>query len=167
MSSSPRSNLTALSVPTDFYSLAFWMLDRSQQGCIHPTVARTIVNRAYYAALLSASKFTGVSTSGKQGHVDVVNAMKRKNSQVGNTLNLLRIWRQKADYCEDQIPPNYPGQAIRKAHSVLKYIGIVNNRFDPGCQPYTSDFLDCASHQPQESDSGQGEGENTESPQGL
>lgn len=164
MSSSPTSNVTAPFVPTGFYSLAFWMFDRSRRDSIHPMVASAIINRAYYAALLSASAFTNVSTRGKQGHVDVVKAMKRKNPQVGNTLDELRLWRQDADYGSSVIPSKRPGQAIKKAHSVLKYFGIVDKCFDPDCKPYTSDFLDCASQQPQVSDSEQDEGENKESP---
>lgn len=143
------------------------MFDRSQRDCIHPTIARTIVNRAYYAALLHASNVTGVSTSGKQGHKDIVNALKNRNLSAGNTLDELRLWRQDADYGSAVIPSNRPGQAIKKAHSLLKYFGIVDKRFDPDCKPYTSDFLDCTSQQPQASDSGQGEGGRTASPQDL
>jgi hypothetical protein len=114
------------------------MFDRSQRGCIHPAVARTIVNRAYYAALLHASNITGVPTSGKQGHKDIVNALKTQSFIAGNTLDELRLWRQDADYGSAVIPSNRPGQAIKKAHSVLKHFGIVDKRFDPDSKPYTS-----------------------------
>lgn len=84
--------------PAELFSLATW-LDR-----IKPTnppseiVIRTVINRAYYAALISVSLFTCTATYGQKGHVDVVNALKKHNLKAGNKLNDLRLKRREADY---------------------------------------------------------------------
>jgi hypothetical protein len=86
--------------PAELIFFATW-LDRIKPNPPSEILIRTIINRAYYAALISASRFTCTPTNTKEnkgGHVNVINALKRHNMIVGNKLNALRLKRHEADY---------------------------------------------------------------------
>ena len=139
MSSSHRpSPLPVLFNPADFYSLATWLLDTCPA---HPSpcLVRTIINRAYFAALICARDFTGSNTTGEKGHVNVVNALKNCNKVAANKLNSLRLKRRRADYetggCFDRRDAQL---ALDESLVVL----IAANGPEFPAKPYSYDFLD-------------------------
>ena len=83
--------------PIDIFVFAHW-LDDTKPEQPSPSLIRTIINRAYYAALISARDFTGSSTSGKGGHRNVVDALRLKSPDAANKLNSMRLQRGKVDY---------------------------------------------------------------------
>ena len=83
--------------PADFYAFASW-LNLAKPSSSSQALRRTIVGRAYYAALICARDATRSSTSGGSGHKNVVTALKQKNHTAGSKLDELRLKRQKADY---------------------------------------------------------------------
>ena len=122
----------------ELYALASW-LHATQTEPHAEAIKRTIIGRAYYAALICARDFTGATTIGPQGHKMVVNALKLRNSRAGNNLDTLRQIRHKADYeASASISDRDVGIALRNALIVLNATGktIADGK------PYTSDFLD-------------------------
>jgi len=107
----------------EFYVLASWLY--STQSELHrEAIKRTIIGRAYYAALICARDFTGTATVGPQGHKAVVHALKLKNPQAGNNLDSLRQLRHKADYESSAIISDRDvGIALRNSLMVLNAVG--------------------------------------------
>ncbi|WP_221064524.1 hypothetical protein [Methylomagnum ishizawai] len=122
----------------EFYVLASWLYN-TQTEPHRETIKRTIIGRAYYAALICARDFTGAATTGSQGHKAVVDALKRRNSLAGNNLDALRQLRHKADYeAAAIIADRDVGIALRNSLIVLNEVG----KTFAGGKPYTADFLD-------------------------
>jgi len=60
---------------------------------------RTVVNRAYYGAFLTARDFAKVSNESGSVHSDVISHFERKKARiVSNNLDSLKKLRTKADY---------------------------------------------------------------------
>lgn len=140
MSSSPKANQFN---PADWYSLASWLFDTapaSSSECLR----RTIIGRAYYAALICARDATGSSTSGADGHKNVVNALwKCHNNIAAEKLDSLRLKRHKADYSLDiNISPREVEIFLKDSRTVLRELGILPQDNFPYNKPYSEDYLD-------------------------
>jgi len=106
--------------PTEFYEFSSWLNAKLPATGFQQSVARTIISRAYYAALLNSSDVTGTRTLG--GHVDVINAIRSRNSNVGNKLQSLKLLRQKADYEKPDVMQSDINKALRDSKSILNYL---------------------------------------------
>lgn len=105
---------------TEFCNFAIWMRSKLPSNDPSQTVVRTIVSRAYYAALLTSSEETGIET--KQDHQGVINAVKKRRYDLGNTLHSLKLLRQKADYQRDVVVSLEDADvAIKAAKRILTY----------------------------------------------
>jgi len=106
--------------PTEFYEFSSWLNSHLPSTDFKQSVARSIISRAYYSALLNSSDFTGARTSG--GHVDVINALKSRNPNVGNKLHSLKLLRQKADYEKPNVSQLDINKALRDSKNILNYL---------------------------------------------
>jgi hypothetical protein len=106
--------------PTEFYEFSSWMNTMRPATGFQQPVARTIISRAYYAALLNSSDVTGAQTLG--GHDGVINALKSKNLTTGNKLFALKILRQNADYERAGVTQSDINKALRDTKSILNYL---------------------------------------------
>ena len=61
--------------PTDFYEFSSWMKERLPDP-FRQSVARSIISRAYYSALLHASDYTGLATVG--GHSKIISNLRKR-----------------------------------------------------------------------------------------
>ncbi|MGZ8257269.1 MAG: hypothetical protein ACXWTX_05815 [Gallionella sp.] len=139
MSSSPKANLFN---PADWYSLASWLYDTSTSSS-EQCVRRTIISRAYYAALICARDATKSNTIGQDGHVNVVKALTKKSSFAGNKLNSLRLKRHAADYRLDEvITPMDVSTSLKSALAVLSELGQAPQVLASQNKPYSDDYLD-------------------------
>jgi len=139
MSSSPKVNPFN---PAEWYSLASWLYDTSLISSAQ-CIRRTIISRAYYAALICARDATNSSTSGQDGHVSVVRALSSKSSFAGNKLNSLRLKRHIADYRPDEeITPLDVSNSLINARAVLTELGLTPQNVYPHNKPYSQDYLD-------------------------
>lgn len=128
--------------PAEWYSLARWLFDTKPEQSSQ-CLRRTIVGRAYYAALICARDITGSKTVGQGGHENVVNSLRSHNSLAAGKLNSLRLLRQTADY--------FPGRDISSreveiclndSRIVLRELGMLPPDISPHNKPYPDDYLD-------------------------
>ena len=139
MSSSPKANPFA---PAEWYSFASWLF-YTKPALSSECLRRAIIGRAYYAALICARDATGSSTTGPEGHKNVVNALLKSNSTAADKLNALRLKRQKADYFTDQdISVREVEICLKDSHSVLRELGKLPPDIPPHSKPYSADYLD-------------------------
>jgi len=124
--------------PTDIFSLATW-LDDTKTTSPPSSLIRTIINRAYYAALISARELTNTPTSGPGGHTNVVNALRSIDPYIANQLNSLRLSRQKADYDFSNCLNARDARAALVISRLVLF--LYDDNLPPG-KPYQSDFLD-------------------------
>lgn len=147
MSSSPKVNASNFDA-AEFYVFASW-LNHTKPASSSQVLNRTIIGRAYYAALICASSETGTSTHGPNGHLSVVNALRKKDLYAGNKLNDLRLKRQSADYkLSDVISSRDVETSLQAALAVLKALGKA-----PSPPAVSSNYLDSskfACFQPQD-----------------
>ena len=121
--------------PVNFFSFATW-LEHTKPDQPSQVLIRTIINRAYYAALISARNFTNTDT--RQGHGRVIKALKDHDTSAGNKLHSLRELRQRADYHEGQ--PLTEREALRsllESRHILFVLGVAPT----STRPYDADFL--------------------------
>jgi hypothetical protein len=139
MLSSPKANSFN---PADWYSLASWLYDTSTSSS-EQCVRRTIISRAYYAALICARDATKSNTAGPDGHVNVVKALTAKSSFAGNKLNSLRLKRHAADYRPNEvITPMDVSTSLKSALVVLSELGQAPQVLGSLNKPYSCDYLD-------------------------
>jgi uncharacterized protein (UPF0332 family) len=111
--------------PQDLYDYASDMYQslNSHQNDKYQLVARNIVGRAYYAALLMTSNYLRQPTVGKDGHKNVTDALKQENIQLGNALDQARLLRQKADYkLNEAISQKEVISQLKTSKQVIDYI---------------------------------------------
>lgn len=149
MSSSLKDNASpATFTPADFFALATWLYD-TKPDQVSPCLVRTIISRAYYAALISARDYTKSSTIGKGGHKTVIAALRQHDPYAASKLDSLRLKRTQADYKTDSGLTTRDAQiSLQASREVLYASNCVQT---PG-KPYTADFLDCSlfmSNQPE------------------
>lgn len=136
MLSSPKDNSSNFDA-TEFYAFASW-LNHTKPSLSSQVLRRTIIGRAYYAALICASSATGASTHGKEGHVNVVRALKQKDLNAGNKLDALRLTRQSADYKASDISSREVDTSLQAARVILKSLGKISS----SSTEFDSDYLD-------------------------
>jgi hypothetical protein len=135
MSSSPKVSTFN---PLDFFSFASWCYD-VKPAIASSSLIRTIINRAYYAALISAREATKISTKGSDGHTNVVTALRRIDVYAANKLDSLRLKRRKADYeLNCQLTDRDAMISLGESREVLYNLGC---SIPPG-KPYSIDYLD-------------------------
>jgi len=83
--------------PIEFYYLASWLYS-VKPASSEQSLKRTIIGRAYYAALLAGSDKTGTPTTGQNSHQNVISAVQNIDSQAANNLRSINQLRRKADY---------------------------------------------------------------------
>jgi uncharacterized protein (UPF0332 family) len=114
--------------PSDLYHLSVKLLnDQREQSCDHQSYARTIVNRAYYAAFLAAREFTG-QYSRIGSHEVVIEALKNKPNcaKLGNKLDDMRTCRTAADYdLNKPLNPKCVGTVLRGSEQLLTNLGYM------------------------------------------
>lgn len=139
MSSSPKVDSFQ---PVEWYLLASWLFDTSPASSSE-CLRRTIIGRAYYAALICARNVTGSSTLGQDGHKNVVNALRRKNSRAAGKLDSLRITRHRADYTLDiHISRREVEICLKDTLTVLRELGLLPANMTSYQKPYSHDYLD-------------------------
>lgn len=139
MSSSPRANPFN---PAEWYSFARWLSD-TKPALSSQCLRRTIVGRAYYAALICARDITGSKTVGQGGHENVVSALMNRNSTAAGKLNSLRLLRQAADYFPGKdISPREVEICLKDTCTVLRELGVLPQDIPPHNKPYSEDYLD-------------------------
>lgn len=139
MSSSPKANSFN---PAEWYSLARWLFD-TKPTLSSQCLRRTIVGRAYYAALICARDITGSKTVGQGGHENVVNALRSRNSTAAGKLNSLRLLRQTADYFpEKDISSREVEICLNDSRTVLRELGMLPQDNPPHNKPYSENYLD-------------------------
>lgn len=128
--------------PAEWYSLASWLYD-TKPASVSQSIRRTIVSRAYYAALICARDATQSNTVGPDGHKNVVDALSEKNPNAGNKLNSLRLKRHSADYkLEDEITDRDVYTSLINSRAVLDALGATPKNVAPHNKPYAQNFLD-------------------------
>lgn len=105
--------------PVDLYQFA-GNLYRQNSGL--EAEQRTIINRAYYSAFLSAKRISKIKNSSGSVHNEViVYFAKRPNRNISNQLLQLKVLRQVADYDLDSIiTSRQAGQSLKLASQILK-----------------------------------------------
>ena len=139
MLSSPKANSFN---PAEWYSLARWLFD-TKPALSSECLRRTIIGRAYYAALICARDATGSSTLGREGHRNVVNALRKSNNTAAVKLDSLRLTRHKADYSPDKdISSREVEICLKDTRTVLHELGVLPQDIPPHNKPYSEDYLD-------------------------
>ena len=139
MSSSPKANSFN---PAEWYSLARWLFD-TRPALSSQCLRRTIIGRAYYAALICARDATGSKTVGQGGHENVVKALRGSNSTAAGKLDALRLNRQRADYFpSEDVSVRVVEISLMDSRTVLNALGNMPPDFPPHNQPYPHDYLD-------------------------
>lgn len=139
MSLSPKANSFN---PAEWYSLASWLFDTTP-ALSSQCLRRTIIGRAYYAALICARDATGSSTTGQDGHRNVVNALRRSKSTAADKLDSLRLLRHKADYSlNEDITSREVEIGLKSSRTVLSELGLLPKSVALLNKPYSYDYLD-------------------------
>ena len=139
MSSSPKANPFN---PAEWYSLASWLFD-TKPAMSSQCLRRTIIGRAYYAALICAREVTGSKTVGQGGHNNVVKALRGSNSTAAVKLDSLRLKRQSADYFPDkEVTVRDVEISLMDSRTVVNALGKTPPDVPPHNKPYSHDYLD-------------------------
>jgi len=139
MLSSPKANPFN---PAEWYSIALWLFD-TKPALSSECLRRTIIGRAYYAALICARDATGSSTFGPEGHKNVVNALRKSNITAAGKLDSLRLKRHKADYSTDEgISSKEVEICLKDSCTVLRELGVLPHDIPPHNKPYSDNYLD-------------------------
>ena len=138
MSSFPKANSFN---PAEWYSFARWLFDTAP-ALSSECLRRTIIGRAYYAALICARDATGSSTFGQDGHKNVVHALRKRNDTAAGKLDSLRLARQKSDYYPDEdISPRTVEICLKDSQTVLRELGMLPPDIPPHNKPYSDNYL--------------------------
>jgi len=142
MSSSLKGNSSVPFNPADWYALAVWFSD-TKPALSAQCLRRTIIGRAYYAALICARDATHSNTTGQGGHDRVVAALRAKDNSAADKLNSLRLIRQSADYHpEKEISAREVEISLWNSSVVLTALGMAPKIAAPNNKPYSQNYLD-------------------------
>jgi len=112
--------------PSDFYYFSCFSYDEKNILQEHEIVFRVCISRAYYSAILAASIDLGISTL--DGHSKIISRLKRKRSDMGNTLSALRHLRETSDYdINQEVTREDVVKALRDAKKLLSYLKQVGS----------------------------------------
>ena len=105
----------------DFYKLASKFYEQAnKENELNEAYYRTIIGRAYYAAMLSARKVSNITDSSQGTHKTVINYWKKRKRVIGNRLEELKTYRTDADYnMEKNISQRDAGIALKRAKQIL------------------------------------------------
>lgn len=131
-------NASATFQPIEFYHLAWWLYS-VKPALSEQSLKRTIIGRAYYAALLAGSDKTGTSTTGQNSHQNVIIAVQNINSQAANNLREINKLRRRADYEKPDLNERDVQICLHKAKNVLEILGFIPLGTTP---TITKDYLD-------------------------
>lgn len=112
--------------PVEFFHIARKLYKESEN--LDSGTARTIINRAYYAAHLVAREKYKIQNEGKEVHTKVIDHCKARIPKTGSQLSSLFMSRKHADYKLDDklknpITKRDSGNALRQAEEILKSLG--------------------------------------------
>lgn len=111
--------------PVEFFYIARKLYTESEN--LDSGAARTIINRAYYAAHLVVREKYKIKNDGTGSHTAVIDHYKKRDRTLGNKLSTLFMKRKDADYNLDDtktpITKRDSGQAIKQAEEILKSLG--------------------------------------------
>lgn len=111
--------------PMEFFQIARKLY--ADSGTLDSGMARTCINRAYYAAHLVVREKYKIRNDGAGSHAAVIDHLKRKSPVLGNKLANLFIHRKEADYILNipgkPITKRNSGIAIKQAGEILKSLG--------------------------------------------
>jgi hypothetical protein len=111
--------------PIEFYHQASrWFADAADQSSV---TARSIVSRAYYAALLTARDKAGIKTQQLTHEVTVrsYRGGSPANRIIGNKLDQLRSMRTLADYdLMKTCVRREAGSALKRSADILYHLGV-------------------------------------------
>ena len=110
-------------IPNEFYTFAL-----SLQSSLHGDCAalRSSISRAYYGAFITARDHHGVTSRGRDGHEQVLTAMKvnAQGQMLADTLQQLKNLREKADYQpQTNLTLSDTNKAISYSKKVLQTLG--------------------------------------------
>lgn len=111
--------------PEDFLKLAK-ELTNNTFNCPDEIISRTVVNRAYYSAFLSARIAAKITSTSGSVHGDVIDYFKgKKKTGVSNRLDSMKILRQKADYRPNEsLTPQEAQNCCRQANRVISALAL-------------------------------------------
>jgi hypothetical protein len=142
MLSSLKGNFSIPFNPADWYALAVWFYD-TKPALSSQCLRRTIIGRAYYAALICARDATHSNTTGQGGHDRVVAALRTKDNSAAGKLDSLRLKRQSADYHpEIEISVRDVEISLLDSKVVLTALGMAPIIVAPHNKPYSQNYLD-------------------------
>jgi uncharacterized protein (UPF0332 family) len=105
--------------PVDFYHLASQLYKENQSEAIY----RTIVNRSYYAAFLSAKEYAKITSSSGSIHRITLEYFAKRNRTVFKNLSDLKDLRNKADYQpHNKLQKHEAAQSLRLAKKILIHL---------------------------------------------
>ena len=112
--------------PVEFFHIARKLYNESEK--LDSGMARTCINRAYYAAHLVVREKYKIKDTGKSAHTTVIDCFKKKSPVHGNQLSALFFKRKEADYelddsLDNPITKRDAGSAIKKATEILESLG--------------------------------------------
>lgn len=109
--------------PNEFYTFALGL----QQGLLGDCAAlRSSISRAYYGAFITARDHYGVTSRGRDGHEQVLTAMKANahGQLIADNLQKLKELRERADYQPTaNMTVNDTHKAISHSKKVLQTLG--------------------------------------------
>ncbi|MDK9705647.1 MAG: hypothetical protein OEL83_01240 [Desulforhopalus sp.] len=124
--------------PKELFVFADWLF-RTRCEPTESVLRRTIVNRLYYAALIAARDHTGSSTTGRDGHKAVVDALRGVSLHAASLLDAMRTNRNVNDYeLTTPVEMRDVHRSLENARMIFYELG---ETFPLG-PSYTKDFLD-------------------------
>jgi hypothetical protein len=123
----------------EFFSLAQWLYDTKPEPPSQ-CILRTIVNRAYYSALISVRDYTGANSEGLSGHSNVIQALRANGKgREANKLNSLKLKRVDADYKSATF---FTARDIQICLQDSRLVLYAASCAPTSAKPYSQDFLD-------------------------
>ena len=111
--------------PVDFYHIAAEIYQSPSQQFADAGY-RTIVSRAYYAAMLAARDAGTLTHTGADVHQRVIEYWKNRKPALSNRLKDLKDRRTAADYAmQHNIGRREAGEALKRAREVLSDLGEI------------------------------------------
>lgn len=126
--------------PRELFIFADWLLNTRGEPP-ESVLLRTIINRAYYAALIAARDYTNSSTIGKGGHKNVVDALRRVSTRAASLLDSMRTTRAEVDYqLNKSVTIREAILSMERSRDILYELG---EKFPVG-PSYSRNFLNCS-----------------------
>lgn len=109
---SPNDNFN----PVELYVFAGDLYQNYQSEVAY----RTVINRVYYAAFLSARNVARISNASGSVHNEVITYFEARNRKLYKNLKDLKALRSKADYLlSESVQKREAGEALRLGKNIL------------------------------------------------